>query len=97
MSLKESSFDPVQNPSIKLLEYWEAKYGSILKGNELRNMNEGDGYTAPDFADEDTEKCLMFEMDRTMEDLPSLRTAPNLISARYIDKFVDAWVGKWIR
>jgi hypothetical protein len=88
--LRQSEPDPAKNPSIKLLEFWERKYGQ--KEETLSNSNGQNGHHD---AEEDI-SGLVFEMNRTLKDCPTLKHVPDLISGKYIQKFVDGWLQKWV-
>jgi hypothetical protein len=77
--LRNSSQDPVENPAIKLLAHWEAKYGKKSIG---------------EYVDEES-KGLTFDIEKTSVDCPVLMSIPDLIAGGYIEKFMDGWLGKW--
>lgn len=99
--LKESNPDPVRNPSIKLVDFWDGKYGKApVKSKdgqfnqEITNVvNDGSVIEA---REEKSTKGLVFETYQTIADCPILGQAPDLIKEGYIDKFVENWLQKWV-
>ena len=85
--LRNSSPDPEVNPSVKLLDFWEAKYGSADAATETVNQSRDDMPM--------TRKELMFETHRTLRDAPSLGSAGDLFATGYMERVVERWMEKW--
>ena len=79
--LERSEQDPEKNPSIKLIDFWKAKYG-------------GAASTASTAAD-DEPSGLTFETTRTVQDCTSLGEEQDPVSQGLIERYVDAWLKKW--
>ncbi|KAK4542196.1 hypothetical protein LTR36_007043 [Oleoguttula mirabilis] len=82
--LKRSEQDPAKNPSIKLIDFWQRKYGAATdKGDESQ-------------AQQDVEAPgLRFETFRTEKDCRSVATAVDPVSDGLIERYVEAWLKKW--
>ena len=85
--LKESNQDPAVNPSVKLIDFWEGKYGQAQLPSEVKREAEAE--------EPQQRKELTFETHRTLQDAPSLGSAGDLISSGYMEKVVERWMEKW--
>ncbi|KAJ9615537.1 hypothetical protein H2200_001612 [Cladophialophora chaetospira] len=83
--LRESDGDVSKNPSRKLLDFWEGKYGQSP-------MTEG---TKAEEAEQDTSKGLTFETAKTIRDSSVLGQAEDPVRDGLMYRIVDVWVNKW--
>ena len=79
--LEGSEQDPTKNPSIKLIDFWRAKYGSVETLQEVHD---------------DEPKGLVFESSRTVEECPSLGAIQDPVSDGLVKRYVDVWLQKWL-
>ncbi|KAK5125717.1 hypothetical protein LTR85_011991 [Meristemomyces frigidus] len=83
--LKRSEQDPLKNPSIKLIDFWQRKYGAATTmGDENQMQHELD---APG---------LHFETSRTQQDCASVAAAVDPVSDGLIKRYVEVWLSKWV-
>lgn len=80
--LANSDQDVETNPSIKLIDFWRAKYGNVANPSAI---DEQDGEPAG----------LSFETTRTVHDAPSLASVRDPVADGLIAKYVDVWLKKW--
>ena len=85
--LKTSNQDPAANPSVKLIDFWEHKYGQAQDPTQTQT-EVGAGKLQP-------RKELNFETHRTLQDAQSLGSAGDLIASGYMEKVVERWMEKW--
>jgi thioester reductase-like protein len=79
--LESSEQDPAKNPSIKLIDFWKAKYGYASS-------------TSTSTAD-DEPVGLTFETARTVKDCPSLGEEHDPVTEGLIERYVDIWLRSW--
>jgi hypothetical protein len=88
--LRDSDADIKRNPSRKLIDFWQGKYGKGVKK---------DGKECPDIQEETSEdeasKDLTFETTRTISDSSVLAKARDPVSDGLMHKIVDVWMSKW--
>ncbi|KAK5946826.1 putative NRPS-like protein biosynthetic cluster [Knufia obscura] len=90
--LRASDGDVSRNPSKKLMDFWEGKYGAISdkevvvedtpkKEEEMENVSKG----------------LTFNTSRTCQDSACLRSVQDPVSDGLMSRIVGVWMGKWKR
>lgn len=79
--LANSDQDVETNPSIKLIDFWRAKYGHVAQSSAAEQDGEPAG--------------LSFETTRTVHDAPSLGCVRDPITEGLIERYVDVWMKKW--
>ncbi|KPI37785.1 Linear gramicidin synthase subunit D [Cyphellophora attinorum] len=87
--LRESDQDPARNPSIKLLSFWEEKYGKAQAA--VTNEKE---------TPRTTSSGLTFETSRTVHDAPVVGSVTREVMLEqgqngYISKLVGSWMKTW--
>ena len=83
-NLRGKEHDPKQVPAVKLMGWWELKFGDEeAKGQEggRSSCNNGRG------------KEVVFATDAAERDSSALREAPNVIEVGLMGKFLDYWRG----
>ena len=80
--LRQSEDDPGRNPSIKLLGFWEMRYGGVGKDRQ----DVGNGVT---------EERLIYSLECSLQCSPALRGAENIVGDGLVDKFVQKWMERW--
>jgi len=88
--LRASEGDVRKNPSRKLMEFWEGKYGSIPDQEVLKE----------DVVQKDEEagtlgKGLTFETRRTVSDSECLGRVRDPVSDGLMSRIVGVWMAKW--
>lgn len=78
--LRRSDPDPVRNPSVKLIDFWQKKYGRA--GNEQAAQD----VEAPG---------LSFETVRTEQNSPAVASAVDPVSTGLVERYVDTWLRRW--
>ena len=78
--LRQSEQDPSLNPSIKLMNIYDAKYG-------VSSDIEAENRTADDRVE--------FATDEARKDSEAMRNLPDIVQGGYIKKFVERWVERW--
>lgn len=83
--LRASQDDLTKNPSKKLIDFWEGKYGTTtVPVLEASAQDE-----------EKINKGLSFETTRTVEDSKTLGQVMDPVSSGLMDRIVSVWLGKW--
>lgn len=80
--LRHSEQDAEKNPAVKLVGFWNEKYG-VSGGGKDGVGEDGEG----------GERGV--ESTKTREEGRLLRDGPDLIGGRYVEKFVRNWLEKW--
>jgi thioester reductase-like protein len=80
--LATSEQDPVKNPSVKLLDFWQKKYGGSIGGDAV-------------FGVDDDPPSLAFETQRTIEHCPRLGQVQQPVEAGLIPRYVTEWAKEW--
>ena len=78
--LTRSEQDPAKNPSIKLIDFWRAKYAGNTK--EVASEEEVEGLT--------------FETTNTAQDCPSLAKTGDPVSEGLVERYVRVWLEAWV-
>lgn len=78
--LKGVEQDPVQNPAVRLIPFWQKKYGDVGNGAGDPEIKAGG---------------IKFATQITEMDSETLRGGIDLIREGYVEKFVYAWLRKW--
>lgn len=80
--LKQSDQDPERNPSVKLIDFWQKKYGSST--------------TSPQQATEDMDAPgLSFKTTQTAQASQAIASAIDPVSAGLVERYIDTWLGRW--
>ena len=79
--LKQSEQDPVKNPSIKLIDFWQRKYGGSAGATVAEQDEEAPGLT--------------FETSQTEIDSHSVASAIDPVSAGLVERYVATWLKRW--
>lgn len=77
--LARSERDAARNPSIKLLDFWQGKYGQAVGALEAEAEPVG----------------LKFETVRTIEDCPALGAVEQTVASGLAERYVEQWMRKW--
>jgi hypothetical protein len=88
--LREGEQDPERNPSVKLIDFWERKYGQAAP-----KAVESEGGGEREVSEQVVKKELTFETQRTLQHAPLLGSEGDLIAAGYMEKVVERWMEKW--
>ena len=81
--LKHSEQDLSKNPSLKLLDFWQRKYGSYNAQVNLLKEQDDD---APG---------LHFETQTTERDSHSVASAIDPVSDGLVERYVKEWMRRW--
>ena len=83
--LKNSEPDVSKNPSLKLLDFWQRKYGSpSAQPNSAMQQD-----------DDDDAPGLSFETPTTQRDSHSIASAVDPVSDGLIERYVATWLTRW--
>jgi thioester reductase-like protein len=78
--LAASEQDASKNPSIKLLDFWQAKYGKAVAATDATTLPAG----------------LTFETSRTLHDCTALRDVEQPVAHGLVERYVEQWMKKWV-
>jgi thioester reductase-like protein len=87
--LRASDGDVRRNPSRKLIEFWEGKYG----GGEKREEQSVAAQAGE--VERDADKGLKFETAQTIRDSSVLEKVEDPVSDGLMERIVDVWMRKW--
>ncbi|KAI2720735.1 hypothetical protein CBS147332_3975 [Penicillium roqueforti] len=79
--LASSDQDPEKNPSMKLIDFWTAKYAS-----------HGLSETGPSGIED---AGLTFETERTVQDCPYLACVEDPVAGGLVQRYIESWMGRW--
>ncbi|ETI26263.1 hypothetical protein G647_03040 [Cladophialophora carrionii CBS 160.54] len=85
--LKASDADVKRNPSRKLIDFWEGKYG---RSEEKQDLDAQAGEV-----DHDADKGLKFETAQTIRDSSVLGQVEDPVSDGLMERIVHVWMRKW--
>lgn len=77
--LADSEQDASKNPSIKLLDFWQAKYGNAISASEATAEPAG----------------LTFETSRTSTDCSALKGVEQPVADGLVERYAEQWMKKW--
>jgi thioester reductase-like protein len=77
--LAGSEQDASKNPSIKLLDFWQAKYGKAVAATDATTLPAG----------------LTFETARTLQDCTALRDVEQPVEHGLVERYAEQWMKKW--
>lgn len=83
--LKRSEQDPLKNPSIKLVDFWQRKYSVTTDAGRVFQTDQT--VEAPG---------LHFETVRTENDCYAVAAAIDPVSDGLIERYVGAWLRRWV-
>ncbi|KAI7117193.1 hypothetical protein KC352_g33859, partial [Hortaea werneckii] len=87
--LKKSDADPVRNPSVKLIDFWEKKYGSGAQSTNAAVKEEA--------SQEDIDAPgLTFETSKTAKASRTIAGAVDPVSAGLVERYVEGWLRRWV-
>ncbi|OTA37704.1 hypothetical protein BTJ68_02495 [Hortaea werneckii EXF-2000] len=87
--LRKSDADPVRNPSVKLIGFWEKKYGSGARSTKAAVTEEA--------SQEDSDAPgLTFETSKTAQASHTIAGAVDPVSAGLVERYVEAWLRRWV-
>ena len=78
--LADSEQDASKNPSIKLLDFWQAKYGKAVAATDATTLPAG----------------LTFETSKTLQDCTALRDVEQPVAHGLVERYVEQWMKKWV-
>jgi thioester reductase-like protein len=78
--LAGSEQDASKNPSIKLLDFWQTKYGKAVAATDATTLPAG----------------LAFETIRTLQDCTALRDVEQPVAYGLVERYVEEWMKKWV-
>ncbi|KAJ5555047.1 Male sterility NAD-binding [Penicillium sp. DV-2018c] len=82
--LAASEQDPQKNPSIKLYDFWLAKYAGLRQPSVGDSTGEGN-----------VEAGLRFETGLTIQDCPSLALVSDPVSDGLVNRYIESWMKNW--
>lgn len=82
--LANSDQDPEKNPSIKLIDFWRAKYGK--SGGKVGAVQDNAG---------ERPAGLVFEAERTVRDCPSLGLVKDPVAEGLVQRYIESWMRCW--
>lgn len=77
--LAGSEQDASKNPSIKLLDFWQAKYGKAVAATDATTLPAG----------------LSFETARTLQVCTALRDVEQPVAYGLVERYIEQWMKKW--
>ncbi|KAJ5124163.1 Male sterility NAD-binding [Penicillium bovifimosum] len=80
--LAGSEQDPEKNPSIKLFDFWQAKYAGLQQAGD--STEEGKDEAGP-----------TFETGLTIQDCPSLALVGDPVAEGLVNRYIEIWMKKW--
>ncbi|KAK5102775.1 hypothetical protein LTS08_003575 [Lithohypha guttulata] len=94
--LKASDGDVRRNPSRKLMDFWEGKYGIHTKPDQVQPDVSVDVEAGQKTREEgDVGKGLMFETKSTVRDSSVLGQVRDPVSGGLMGRIVDVWMKRW--
>jgi thioester reductase-like protein len=77
--LAGSEQDASKNPSIKLLDFWQAKYGKAVAATDATTLPSG----------------LTFDTVRTLQDCVALKDVEQPVEHCLVERYAEQWMKKW--
>lgn len=93
--LRASEGDVKRNPSRKLIEFWEGKYGGASGKQPDVSADIEAGDSISEEKGSERTQGLTFETRLTIEDSSVLARVQNPVSDGLMARIVNVWLGKW--